>query len=97
MNNTKWRAIGEARITLDSDSVASLSIPNLCSSATVAANGGKILYTVLEGAEPDGSFGRPVLDGEEVVLINLDWCKNFAVRRTGEDPVYVYVTFFTYG
>jgi hypothetical protein len=87
--------IGEERITLSTDAVTPLTVPNYCAAATVAPRGGGINYTILDGVDPSATFGRPIPDQEEVVLINNAWVSNFKMRRTDAATTYVYVTYYS--
>ena len=86
---------GEQELTLNSPSAISLTIPTNASAATIAASGGKVLYKV-NGADPSGNFGRPIPDGDEVILTNLEMLNNCRIARESDDCS-AYVQFYKNG
>lgn len=96
MSLENYAPIGEQRITLNSNSIQVLDIPVNASAATVSAYGGLALYTIT-GDDPTQQFGRILPNGEEVVLINIDWLRNFKIIRGTGDTTYIYVTFYQNG
>lgn len=94
-----YTPISTQKIELDDDTVRTLIIPEnpICTAATVSSFGGFSLYSIVEGDPPDATYGRPLPDGEEVVLISNLWMKNFQIIRAQPDVTYVYVTFYQNG
>jgi len=82
-------------IELSTNDVTALTMPaQNISAATVAVRGGSVLYSLIAAEEPTAQYGRPINDGEEVVLPSLTWINAFQMIRTGSDTVYVYVTYY---
>ena len=86
---------GENRIEINDGTVHALTIPNNASAATVASNGAKALYSV-NGENPASNYGRPLPDGDEILLTNLAQIENFKIIRES-DTTYIYVQFYTNG
>ena len=93
----EYTPISTEKITLNDNNVATLTIPTGCSAATVSCFGGFALYSVVYGDPPNQSFGRPIPDGEEVVIISNTWLQNFQIIRTASDTLYIYVTYYRNG
>lgn len=94
MISDKYVAIGVEKITVSDNSIQALTIPANTSAATVSAFGGMCLYSVTWDELPTANFGRPLPDGQEVVLINVEWLRNFRLIRAESATIYVYVTYY---
>lgn len=80
---------GENKITLADATVQSLVVPSGASAATISAAGGKALYRV-NGLDPTPTFGRPVPDGDEIILVNYEMLINCRlIAESGSVSVYV--------
>jgi hypothetical protein len=88
---------GENRITLSTDGIATLTPPTTgASAATIASSGGALKYCV-NGQDPSATFGRPVPDGDEAILLNAEMIKNCKIIRAESATVYCYIQYYKNG
>lgn len=89
-------AEGEVELSLVAGVIESITpLPPNASAATIAAHGGRVLYKV-NGEDPGAGFGRPIPDGDEIILTNLEMMMNCRITQESDDCT-AYIQFYTNG
>lgn len=80
--------------TLNDDTVFRPTVPHGATAATITSFGGMTLYSVVEDFPPTQQFGRPILNGEEQVIINRAWLRQLQLIRATNNETYITITYY---